>query len=67
MIAYLPKEKVLLQGDFTVTPGQPANDHVKGARARAQEAEPCRSSGTSACIPPQCHRPRADFWAVAGK
>jgi len=28
-IAYLPKEKVLFQGDFTVTPGEPANDHVK--------------------------------------
>ena len=28
-IAYLPKEKVLFQADFTVTPGQPANDHVK--------------------------------------
>jgi glyoxylase-like metal-dependent hydrolase (beta-lactamase superfamily II) len=29
MIAYIPKEKILFQGDFTVTPGQPANDHVK--------------------------------------
>ncbi len=29
MIAYLPKEKVLFQGDFSLTPGQPANDHVK--------------------------------------
>ncbi|HVZ24050.1 MAG TPA: MBL fold metallo-hydrolase [Vicinamibacterales bacterium] len=29
MIAYLPKEKVLFQGDFTITPGEPANDHVK--------------------------------------
>jgi glyoxylase-like metal-dependent hydrolase (beta-lactamase superfamily II) len=29
MIAYVPKEKILFQGDFTVTPGQPANDHVK--------------------------------------
>ncbi|HXD23582.1 MAG TPA: MBL fold metallo-hydrolase [Gemmatimonadaceae bacterium] len=28
-IAYMPKEKVLFQGDFTVTPGEPANDHVK--------------------------------------
>ncbi len=28
-IAYLPKEKILFQADFTVTPGQPANDHVK--------------------------------------
>jgi glyoxylase-like metal-dependent hydrolase (beta-lactamase superfamily II) len=26
---YIPKEKILFQGDFTVTPGQPANDHVK--------------------------------------
>ncbi len=28
-IVYIPKEKVLFQGDFSVTPGQPANDHVK--------------------------------------
>ena len=28
MVAYLPKEKILFQGDFTVNPGQPANDHV---------------------------------------
>jgi glyoxylase-like metal-dependent hydrolase (beta-lactamase superfamily II) len=29
MVAYIPKEKVLFQGDFSMTPGQPANDHVK--------------------------------------
>jgi glyoxylase-like metal-dependent hydrolase (beta-lactamase superfamily II) len=29
MIAYIPKEKILFQGDFSVNPGQPANDHVK--------------------------------------
>jgi glyoxylase-like metal-dependent hydrolase (beta-lactamase superfamily II) len=29
MIAYLPKEKTIFQGDFSLTPGQPANDHVK--------------------------------------
>ena len=29
LIAFIPKEKVLFQGDFSVTPGQPANDHVK--------------------------------------
>ncbi len=28
-IAYIPKEKILFQADFTVTPGEPANDHVK--------------------------------------
>jgi glyoxylase-like metal-dependent hydrolase (beta-lactamase superfamily II) len=29
MVAYLPTVKLLFQGDFTVTPGEPANDHVK--------------------------------------
>jgi glyoxylase-like metal-dependent hydrolase (beta-lactamase superfamily II) len=29
IIAYIPKEKIIFQGDFSVTPGQPANDHVK--------------------------------------
>jgi len=29
LIAYLPKEKILFQGDFSVNPGEPANDHVK--------------------------------------
>jgi glyoxylase-like metal-dependent hydrolase (beta-lactamase superfamily II) len=29
LIAYLPKEKLLFQGDFSVNPGEPANDHVK--------------------------------------
>src|SRR5438477_1869499 len=31
-IAYIPKEKILFQADFTVTPGQPANDHVKALK-----------------------------------
>ncbi|MFS8606555.1 MAG: MBL fold metallo-hydrolase [Gammaproteobacteria bacterium] len=29
LIAYFPKEKVLFQGDFSVIPGEPANDHVQ--------------------------------------
>ncbi len=29
MIAYIPKERILFQGDFSVNPGEPANDHVK--------------------------------------
>ena len=29
LIAYIPKEKILFQGDFSVNPGEPANDHVK--------------------------------------
>lgn len=30
LVAYIPKEKVLFQGDFSLpAPGQPANDHVR--------------------------------------
>jgi glyoxylase-like metal-dependent hydrolase (beta-lactamase superfamily II) len=30
MVAYIPKEKILFQGDFSLpNPGQPANDHIK--------------------------------------
>jgi glyoxylase-like metal-dependent hydrolase (beta-lactamase superfamily II) len=30
MVAFIPKEKILFQGDFSLSaPGQPANDHVK--------------------------------------
>ena len=30
MIAYIPKEKILFQGDFSLpNPGEPANDHIK--------------------------------------
>jgi glyoxylase-like metal-dependent hydrolase (beta-lactamase superfamily II) len=30
LIAYLPKEKIVFQGDFSLpAPGQPANDHIK--------------------------------------
>jgi flavorubredoxin len=29
LIAYFPQEKILFQGDFSVNPGQPANDHVR--------------------------------------
>jgi len=35
LIAYIPKEKIIFQGDFTVTPGEPANDHLKAFGAVA--------------------------------
>jgi glyoxylase-like metal-dependent hydrolase (beta-lactamase superfamily II) len=65
-IAYIPKEKVLFQGDFTVTPGQPANDHVKALAPVLKKLnlpfERYVSVHTTAM--PQT---AADFWAVAGK
>jgi glyoxylase-like metal-dependent hydrolase (beta-lactamase superfamily II) len=33
IIAYIPKEKIIFQGDFSVNPGEPANDHVKALYA----------------------------------
>ncbi|HET9216076.1 MAG TPA: hypothetical protein VFR18_03805, partial [Terriglobia bacterium] len=34
LIAYIPKEKILFQGDFSLpAAGQPANDHVKALAA----------------------------------
>src|SRR5204862_5992808 len=29
IFAYIPKEKIIFQGDFSLNPGEPANDHVK--------------------------------------
>ena len=29
LVAYFPAERILFQGDFSVNPGQPANDHVR--------------------------------------
>lgn len=29
IFAYIPKEKIIFQGDFSVNPGEPANDHVR--------------------------------------
>lgn len=29
LVAYFPQERILFQGDFSVNPGQPANDHVR--------------------------------------
>ncbi|MBN1237623.1 MAG: MBL fold metallo-hydrolase [Gammaproteobacteria bacterium] len=33
LVAYFPEEKILFQGDFSVNPGEPANDHVKALAA----------------------------------
>jgi glyoxylase-like metal-dependent hydrolase (beta-lactamase superfamily II) len=65
LIAYIPKEKVLFQGDFTVTPGQPANDHVKALAPVLKKLnlpfERYINVHTSAM--PQTSK---DFWGVVG-
>jgi glyoxylase-like metal-dependent hydrolase (beta-lactamase superfamily II) len=67
LIAFLPKEKVLLQGDFTLpAPGQPANDHVKALFPILEKLNlnfdryiPVHTTAT-----PQT---KADLWKAMGK
>jgi glyoxylase-like metal-dependent hydrolase (beta-lactamase superfamily II) len=67
MVAYLPKEKVLFQGDFSVTPGQPANDHVKAlvpALEKLKLTDFDRYINVHASPAPQT---KAEVWASVGK
>jgi glyoxylase-like metal-dependent hydrolase (beta-lactamase superfamily II) len=66
LIAYIPKEKVLFQGDFTVTPGQPANDHVKALFPILEKLnlDFDRYINVHASTAPQS---KADVWKAVGK
>jgi glyoxylase-like metal-dependent hydrolase (beta-lactamase superfamily II) len=66
MIAYIPKEKILFQGDFTVTPGQPANDHVKalGPILEKLKLDFDRYIPVHAAA---ANQTKADFWKSLGK
>jgi glyoxylase-like metal-dependent hydrolase (beta-lactamase superfamily II) len=66
LIAYIPKEKVLFQGDFTVTPGQPANDHVKALFPILEKLnlDFDRYINVHASAAPQS---KADVWKAVGK
>jgi glyoxylase-like metal-dependent hydrolase (beta-lactamase superfamily II) len=66
LIAYIPKEKVLFQGDFTVTPGQPANDHVKALAPILEKLnlDFDRYIPVHAAPAPLT---KADFWKSVGK
>ena len=67
IVAYMPKEKVLFQGDFSVNPGQPANDHVKAlvpALEKIGLVDFDRYINVHASAAPQ-HK--SDVWAAVGK
>jgi glyoxylase-like metal-dependent hydrolase (beta-lactamase superfamily II) len=66
IIAYIPKEKVLFQGDFTVTPGQPANDHLKALVPILEKLnlDFDRYINVHASAAPQT---KADVWKAVGK
>jgi glyoxylase-like metal-dependent hydrolase (beta-lactamase superfamily II) len=68
MVAYIPKEKVLFQGDFSLpAPGQPGNDHVKALvpaleKLKVTDFERYINVHTSAE-----KQTKAELWKAAGK
>jgi len=66
IIAYIPKEKVLFQGDFSVNPGEPANDHVKALAPVLEKLnlDFDRYINVHASAAPQT---KADVWKALGK
>ena len=67
MIAYIPKEKVVFQGDFSLpAPGQPANDHVKALVPILEKLnlDFDRYINVHTSATPQT---KADLWKAVGK
>jgi len=68
MVAYIPKEKVLFQGDFSLpAPGQPGNDHVKAlvpALEKLKLLDFDRYINVQTSAAPQTN---AELWKAVGK
>ena len=68
MVAYIPKEKVLFQGDFSLpAPGQPGNDHVQAlvpALEKLNLVDFDRYINVHTSAEPQ-HK--SELWAAVGK
>jgi glyoxylase-like metal-dependent hydrolase (beta-lactamase superfamily II) len=68
MVAYIPKEKILFQGDFSLpAPGQPGNDHVKAlvpALERIKVVDFDRYINVHTSAEPQT---KAELWKAAGR
>jgi glyoxylase-like metal-dependent hydrolase (beta-lactamase superfamily II) len=66
LVAYFPQERILFQGDFSVNPGQPANDHVKALVAALDKLDLDfeRYINVHASAEPQT---KADVWASVGR
>jgi glyoxylase-like metal-dependent hydrolase (beta-lactamase superfamily II) len=66
IVAYLPKEKVLFQGDFSVNPGQPANDHVKALVPALQKLNLVDFDRYINVHAPAAPQTKADVWKAMG-
>jgi glyoxylase-like metal-dependent hydrolase (beta-lactamase superfamily II) len=66
IVAYLPREKVLFQGDFSVNPGQPANDHVKALVPALQKLNLVDFDRYINVHAPAAPQTKADVWKAMG-
>jgi glyoxylase-like metal-dependent hydrolase (beta-lactamase superfamily II) len=67
MVAYIPKEKIIFQGDFSLpAPGQPGNDHVKALVPILEKLnlDFDRYINVHTSATPQT---KADLWKAVGK
>jgi glyoxylase-like metal-dependent hydrolase (beta-lactamase superfamily II) len=67
IVAFIPKEKVLFQGDFSLpAAGQPTNDHVKALAPALEKLKLDfdRYINVHASAAPQT---RAELWKAVGK
>jgi glyoxylase-like metal-dependent hydrolase (beta-lactamase superfamily II) len=68
LVAYIPKEKILFQGDFSLPTGnQPANDHIKAlvvALEKIKLTDFDRYINVHASAAPQT---KAELWKAVGK
>jgi glyoxylase-like metal-dependent hydrolase (beta-lactamase superfamily II) len=67
LVAYIPKEKILFQGDFSVNPGQPANDHVKALVPALEKLKLVDFERYINVHAPAAPQTKADVWAAVGK
>ena len=67
LVAYIPKEKILFQGDFSVTPGQPANDHVKALVPALEKLNLVDFDRYINVHAPAAPQTKADVWKAVGK
>jgi glyoxylase-like metal-dependent hydrolase (beta-lactamase superfamily II) len=67
LVAYFPKEKVLFQGDFSVTPGQPANGHVQALVPALEKLKLVDFERYINVHAPATPQTKADLWAAVGK
>ena len=68
MVAYIPKEKVLFQGDFSLpAEGQPANDHIKALVPALEKLKVTDFERYINVHAPATPQTKADLWKAVGK